>query len=141
MPRKLALRESHEGALDLRRFWLEQIEYKEADEAPEEYDEPTVWMSYPAIRKSASDPNTYLMTLRIKTSQGDFRSIDLTICGVFRLTTDDDENKGTANLLLYNGSAMLFGTARGIVETVTSLTGFGRLRVPSVNIAKLLRRK
>lgn len=78
------------------------------------------------------------MTLRIKASQGDVRSIDLTICGVFQLKTDDDRNKGSEKMLVYNGSAMLFGTARGIVETVTSLTGFGRLRVPSANIAKLL---
>ena len=42
-------------------------------------------------------------------------------------------------MLVYNGSSMLFGTARGIVETVTSLTGFGRLRVPSINIVKLLK--
>ena len=78
------------------------------------------------------------MTLRIKASQGDVRSIDLTICGVFQLKTDDDRNNGSEKMLVYNGSAMLFGTARGIVETVTSLTGFGRLRVPSANIAKLL---
>ena len=117
---------------------MEQIEYKEADEAPEEYDEPTVMMSRPVIRRSASEASTYLMTLRIKASQGDVRSIDLTICGVFQLKTDDDRNKGSEKMLVYNGSAMLFGTARGIVETVTSLTGFGRLRVPSANIAKLL---
>ena len=44
-------------------------------------------------------------------------------------------------MLIYNGSAMLYGAARGIIETVTSLTGFGRLRVPAANIATLLRRK
>ena len=64
--------------------------------------------------------------------------MDLTICGVFQLKKDDDGNKGTEKMLVYNGTAMLFGSARGIVETVTSLTGFGRLRLPSANIAKLL---
>ena len=92
-------------------------------------------MSRPAIRRSASEANTYLMTLRIKASQGDVRSIDLTICGVFQLKTDDDRNNGSEKMLVYNGSAMLFGTSfRGIVETVTSLTGFRRLRVASANM-------
>ena len=138
MSRKLALRESQRGALDLRHFWLEQIEYKEADEAPEEFDEPTTRISRPVLKKSASEANTYLMTLRIRTSQADVRSMDLTICGVFQLKKDDDGNDGTEKMLVYNGTAMLYGSARGIVETVTGLTGFGRLRLPSANIAKLL---
>ena len=38
-------------------------------------------------------------------------------------------------MLIYNGCAMLYGAARGVIESVTSLTGFGRLRVPAANIA------
>ena len=80
------------------------------------------------------------MTLRILASQGDIRAVDLTICGVFGLQADDDGRAGTLQMLVYNGSAMLLGTARGIIESVTGLTGLGRLRVPSANLAKLLDR-
>ena len=78
------------------------------------------------------------MTLRIRVSQGDVRSIDLTMRGVFHVQADDEDNEGTPKMLMYNGSAMIYGAARGIIESVTSLTGFGRLPVPSANIAKLL---
>ena len=81
------------------------------------------------------------MTLRIRVSQGDVRSIDLTMRGVFHLEADDRDNEETSKLLIYNGSAMLYGAARGIIESVTSLTGFGRLPVPSANLAKLLKGK
>ena len=65
------------------------------------------------------------MTLRIHASQEDVRSIDLTMCGVFHVQTDDDGNEATPQMLIYNGSAMLYGAARGIIESVTGLTGFG----------------
>lgn len=81
------------------------------------------------------------MTLRIHASQEDVRSIDLTMCGVFQVQADDDGNEATPQMLIYNGSVMLYGAARGIIETVTGLTGFGRLRVPAVNIATVLRGK
>ena len=81
------------------------------------------------------------MTLRIRVAQGDVRSIDLTICGIFQVQADDDGNDASPQILIYNGSAMLYGAARGIIESVTGLTGFGRLRVPTVNIATVLRGK
>ena len=90
------------------------------------------------MQQNATDTNSYLMALRIRVSQGDVRSIDLTMRGVFHLQDDDEGEEGRTKMLIYNGSAMLYGAARGIIESVTSLTGFGRLRVPSANITKLL---
>ena len=136
--RKLPLRQTERAALDLRRFWIEQVEYREAEAAPEEFEEPIVRISRPNVQQNANDKNSYLMTLRILVSQHDVRAIDLTMRGVFRVQSDDDGNGGTPNMLFYNGSAMLYGAARGIIESVTSLTGFGRLPVPSANIATLL---
>ena len=141
MSRKLALRQPGRAALDLSNFWIERIEYQEADEAPEEPPEPTVRLSRPVLHQNATDTDTYLMTLRIRAAQGDVRSIDLTMCGVFQVQADDDGNEATPQMLIYNGSVMLYGAARGIIETVTGLTGFGRLRVPAVNIATVLRGK
>lgn len=141
MTRKLPLRQPDLAALDLRGFWIEQIEYWEAEEAPEEFDQPTVRLSRPNVQQNANDEDSYLMTLRIRVSQADVRSIDLTIRGVFHVQADDNGNEGTPRMLIYNGSAMLYGAARGIIESVTSLTGFGRLRVPSANIAELLGRR
>ena len=141
MTRKLVLRRPGQAALDLRSFWIEQIDYREADEAPDEVDEPTVQLSRPVLHREASNTDTYLMTLRMRVSQGEVRSIDLTMRGEFRIQVDDEGSKGTPEMLIYNGSAMLYGAARGIIETVTSLTGFGRLRVPAANIATLLRGK
>ena len=141
MVRKLPLRQPGRAALDLRGFWIEQIEYQEAEEAPAEFDEPSVRVSRPNVQQNANDKDAYLMTLRIRVSQGDVRSIDLTLRGVFHLEADDRDNEETSKLLIYNGSAMLYGAARGIIESVTSLTGFGRLPVPSANLAKLLNGK
>lgn len=142
MSRKLALRQPAQAAIDLRSFWFERIDYQEADEAPENPPEPTVRLSRPVLHQNATDTDTYLMTLRIRASQGAVRSIDLTMCGVFQVQADDDGNEAaTQQMLIYNGSAMLYGAARGIIESVTGLTGFGRLRVPTVNIATVLREK
>ncbi len=140
MERKLPLRQPGRPALDLSRFWIEQLEYREADEPPDELEEPTLQLSRPVVHKADAEVDTYLVTLRILASQGDVRVVDLTICGMFRLQADDDGRDGTLQMLVYNGSAMLFGTARGIIESVTGLTGLGRLRVPSANIAYLLDR-
>ena len=136
--RKLPLRQPARAALDLRRFWIEQLEYREADEMPDELEEPTLKLSRPVVHGTDAEDDTYLVTLRIQASQSEVRAIDLTICGIFRLQTDDEGNEGTLKMLVYNGSSMLLGSARGIIESVTSLTGFGRLRVPSANIAALL---
>ena len=100
----------------------------------------SVQLSRPVVHEADTEADTYLVTLRILASQGDIRAVDLTICGVFGLQADDDGRAGTLQMLVYNGSAMLLGTARGIIESVTGLTGLGRLRVPSANLAKLLDR-
>ena len=141
MSRKLALRQPAQAAIDLRSFWIERIEYQEADEAPEQPPEPTVRLSRPVLHQNATDTDTFLMTFRIRAAQGDVRSIDLTICGVFHVQADDDGDEAIPKMLIFNGSAMLYGAARGIIESVTGLTGLGRLRVPTVNIASVLRGK
>ena len=139
MSRKLALRQPALAAIDLRSFWIERIEYQEADEAPEQPPESTVRLSRPVLHQNETDTDTYLMTLRIRVSQEDVRSIDLTMCGVFQVQADDANETTSQQMLIYNGSAMLYGAARGIIESVTGLTGLGRLRVPTVNIATVLR--
>ena len=141
MTRKIPLRQPGPAALDLRSFWIERIEYEEADEAPEQPPESTVRLSRPVLHQNETDTDTYLMTLRIRASQEDVRSIDLTMCGVFQVQVDDANETTSQQMLIYNGSAMLYGAARGIIESVTGLTGFGRLRVPTVNIATVLRGK
>ena len=141
MERKLSLRQPGRPVLDLRRFWIEQLEYREADGAPDELEEPTLQISRPVVHEADTEVDTYLVTLRILASQGDVRAVDLTICGAFRIQADDDGRAGTLQMLVYNGSAMLFGAARGIIESVTGVTGLGRLRVPSANIAKLVDRR
>ena len=98
-------------------------------------------LSRPVLHQNATDTDTFLMTFRIRAAQGDVRSIDLTICGVFHVQADDDGDEAIPKMLIFNGSAMLYGAARGIIESVTGLTGLGRLRVPTVNIASVLRGK
>lgn len=90
MERKLPLRQPGRPALDLRRFWIEQLEYREEEEPPDELDEPTLQLSRPVVHEADADADTYLVTLRILVSQGDVRAVDLTICGVFRLQAADD---------------------------------------------------
>ena len=139
MTHELPLEPLGRSPLDLRHFWIEHLEYREAEEGPSELEEPTLWLSRPVVHETQTEDDIYRVTLRVRISQGDVRVIDLTIFGVFRMQADNDGKERTHNMLLYNGSAMLFGAARGIIESVTSLSGFGRLHVPSANILKLLR--
>ena len=95
-----------------------------------------MWLSRPVVHEAEIEgETTYMVTLRIRIAQGTIRTFDLTIYGVFRLQSDDDGNDGTPTMLLHNGSVMLLGAARGIIESVTGLSRFGRLRVPSANLA------
>ena len=138
MARKLRVRQADRAALDLRRFWIERLEYEEDEEIPDELPAPAVSVSRPEVLEA--DEGEYFVTLRLRMSQGEARSIDLTIVGEFRLQSEDEELDRSLRMLAYNGSAILFGAARGVIESVTGVSGFGRMHVPSVNIAELLDR-
>ena len=150
MADKLRLRQATPAVLDLRRYWIEGLEYREVDEHNGALPETSVRISLPDILESPAEVGEYLVTLRIMASQGEARSIDVTIAGLFALLTDEavrlspptDEAAGAAfrRFLTFNGSAMLFSAARGAIETVTGISGYGRMHVPSVNIAELLDR-
>lgn len=136
---KLRLRQAAPAAIDLRRYWIERLEYEEADELPDALPKPSIRVSRPEIREGPPDTSEYLVTLRVLVSQGEDRSVDITIAGLFRLQ-DDEHQQATVTMLAFNGSAILFGAARGVIETVSGISGYGRMHVPSVNIAELLDR-
>lgn len=141
MARKLRLRTASPAALDLQRFWIERLEYEEADEAEGELPDTSVRASRPEILEAGE--GEYFVTLRLRLTQGDVRAIDLTIAGHFRLRAEDAAGVGGApplRVLAYNGTAILFSAARGVIEAVTGLSGYGRMHVTSVNIAELLGR-
>lgn len=141
MARKLTLRDASPAALDLQRFWIERLEYEEADEAEGELPDTAVRASRPEILEAGE--SEYFVTLRLRLAQGDIRTIDLTIAGHFRLRAEDEAGAGGApplRVLAYNGTAILFSAARGVIEAVTGLSGYGRMHVTSVNIAELLGR-
>ena len=131
----IPLYQAGRAGLNLLHFCIDHLEYQETDESPEELEEPTLSLSRPVVHEAEiAGEATYMLTLRIRAAQGAVRTFDLTVSGVFRLQSDDDGNKGTPMMLLHNGSVMLLGTARGIIELVTGLSKFGRLRVPSANL-------
>lgn len=138
MARKLRLRQASQAALDLRRFWIERLEYEEDEEIPDDLPDTAVGVSRPEILESGA--NEYLVTLRLRVAQGEARSIDLTIVGVFGLQPGGDGDGSPLRMLEYNGTAILFSAARGVIESVTGVSGFGRIDVPSVSIAELLDR-
>lgn len=141
MARKLALRHASPAALDLRRFWIERLEYEEADESGGELPDAAIRVSRPEILEAGE--GEYLVTLRLRLTQGEVRAIDLTIAGDFRLRAGDDADPGghpPLRVLAYNGTAILFSAARGVIEAVTGLSGYGRMHVPAVNVAELLSR-
>lgn len=134
------LQEVGRAGLSLLHFCVERLQYEETHDSPEELEEPTLSLSRPVVHEAELEGEpTYMVTLRIRTAQGNVRTFDLTISGVFRLQSDDDGNKGTPMMLFHNGSVMLLGAARGIIESVTGLSRFGRLRVPSANLVKVLK--
>lgn len=146
MPRKLPLRDVQEAELRLDEFWIERLEYAEVPDLQEYRWRPDVRVSRPRILR-ADRPNDYLMTLRVEAKEDggeEVRSIDLTIAGRFTFDPVDEDAPVNAEmplrLLTYNGSAILFSAARGVIETVTGISGYGRMHVPSVNIAELLDR-
>ncbi len=138
MTPKLRLRDAGQAALNLRRFWIERIEYQEDEDASADLPDPTVRVSRPEILES--DENEYLVTLRLRVAQGEVRSIDLTIVGVFGLPSGDEHPARPLRMLEYNGTAILFSAARGVIESVTGVSGFGRMHVPSIDLAELLER-
>ncbi len=138
MARKLRLRQVGQAALDLQRFWIERLEYEEEDEVPDEPPATTVRVSRPEILDAGD--GKYLVTLRLKIEQGETRSLDLTVAGAFLLPPDAEGQPPSLRMLVYNGSAILFSAARGIIESVTGVSGLGRMHVPSVNIAEVLER-
>lgn len=134
------LHEVGRAGLNLLHFCVERLEYQETHESPDELGEPILSLSRPVVHEAEIDgETTYMVTLTIRTAQGSIRTFELTISGVFRLQSDDDGNKGTPMMLLHNGSVMLLGAARGIIESVTGLSRFGRLRVPSANLVNVLK--
>ena len=87
-----------------------------------------------------SDADDYFVTLRLRVAQGEARAIDLTIVGVFRLQSGGESQARLLRMLEYNGSAILFSAARGMIESVTGVSGFGRMGVPSIDLAELIER-
>ena len=138
MAPKLRLRQADRAPLDLRRFWIERLEYEEDEEIPSDLPDATVRASRPEILES--DAGDYFVTLRLRVAQGEARSIDLTIVGEFGLASGDEYPGRPMRMLEYNGTAILFSAARGVIESVTGVSGFGRMHVPSVALAELIDR-
>ena len=138
MAPKPRVRQAEQAALDLRRFWIERLEYEEDEETADQLPAPTVSVSRPEILEA--NEGEYFVTLRLRVTQGEVRSIDLSIAGDFRLQAEDGDRGHSLRMLEFNGSAILFGAARGVIESVTGVSGLGRMHVPSVNIAELLDR-
>ena len=107
--------------LDLQSFWIQRLEYEEEDEVPDDPPATTVRVSRPEILDAGD--GKYLVTLRLKVAQGEARSLDLTVAGAFLLPPDAEGQPSHLGMLLYNGSAILFSAARGIVESVTGVSG------------------
>ena len=146
MPRKLPLHDVPESDLRLNKFWIERLEYAEIPDRDDHRWRPKVRISRPRIQKAESSDD-YFVTLRIHASEYTdivVRSIDLTIVGDFWYDHVDEDGTEDSEmplrLLTYNGTAILFSAARGVIESVTGISGYGRLDVPSVNIAELLDR-
>ena len=138
MPSKLRLRQADRAALDLQRFWIERLEYQEDEELPVHLPDTIVQVSRPEILES--DGDEYFVTLRLRIAQGELRSIDLTVVGVFRIQSSEESRARPLRMLEYNGTAILFSAARGVIESVTGVSGFGRMHVPSVDLAELIER-
>ena len=138
MAPKLRLRQADRAALDLQRFWIERLEYQEDEELPVDLPDTTVQISRPEILES--DGDDYFVTLRLRVAQGELRSIDLTVVGVFRIQSSEEPRARPLRMLEYNGTAILFSAARGVIESVTGVSGFGRMHVPSVDLAELIER-
>ena len=115
------------------------MEYQEVTESLDSLPETSIRVSLPEIREGPSDVGEYLMTVRIQASQGEARTVDVTLVGLYRLPADDDRQE-SLGMLAYNGPAILFSSARGVIESVTGMSGYGRMHVPSVNIAELIDR-
>ena len=143
MARKLPLRDASPADLYLWEFWVEKLDYRETPDLEDELFRPHVRVSRPGILQSERGADA-LITLRVEVSQEAVRSIDLTIVGQFELFPDEEtrgaEHEMPMEMLAYNGTAILFGAARGVIESVTGVSGYGRMHVPSVNIAELLDR-
>ena len=142
MPRKLPLLTPEYAPIHLDRFWIERLEYTEVPDREDDLWVPDIRMSRPQVLQAGGG---YLVTVRVHVAQMDVRSIDMTVVGSFDIDPEyfadsQDSSQDPLRMVAHNGAAMLFSAARGVIEAVTGLSGYGRMHVTSVNVAELLSR-
>ena len=132
------LRRLQNSHLRLNHYWIESISLRSISNRREPNGNPSE-LSYSV---AYSDPpegvnGEHLVRLRLKTRRSARSTaryaVDMTLVGVFSFGEDKPDEEVAGRLLRYNGPAMLYGVARGIVSSLTALGSFGREDLPSAN--------
>lgn len=97
------------------------------------------------VKKKSGVPDYMIeMEIGLNKEEDSFRAnpyrISMKILGFFTFKDGTDTKKMSAMVHL-NGSAMLYGIARGIVAQITANGPHGRFLLPSVNIKEVLKAK
>jgi len=130
--------------LRLEAFWVESLEVKaEQDwQAPE--GPVKIALTGDSEYAFASEKGKVLIRLSFESERdGPNRlpyQVRATVAGTFSLAEDVPEDQRD-RLVYINGTAILYGIARGALATVTALGRYGPVHLPTVNFVDLLQRQ
>ena len=129
--------------LRLERFWIESLQVRTEEawsppSAPAEVD-----VAGGSEYLVSEDSRHILIRLSLKsggkTGEGGPYHFETTIVGKFSLEDEVPEDQ-RHRLIYINGTAILYGVARGVVATVTGMGRHGPIHLPSINFTELAER-
>ena len=118
-------------------YWIESVTLKSNPDEPES-PRQIADLSYAVAHADLPEPDRdeRLARLRIRTPRGALLKtgleLDLTIVGRFSIK-GGKVDADAVQLLKFNGPAILYGVARGIISSLTAISGSGRTDLPSAN--------
>jgi preprotein translocase subunit SecB len=95
----------------------------------------------PGLLRSNDDPDSWVVTLRLKIDQGDKGAvpydIEFEIWGEFTVTKPRESEAETARMVAVNGLSILYSAAREAVFLFTSRGPWGGFHLPTVSFADM----
>jgi len=140
MARQRRLKALPLAPLRLDRFWLEEFELGTAEDLGANPDQIEYQLVGGSEFLGTPDGDDFLVRLNVGTGRGQAAQppyhFQVTLAGEFSVATGVPEDERT-RLIYVNGTAILYGIARGLLASLTGIGRHGPLHLPSVNFLDL----